>query len=243
MTRNRNRLLFSLLFVCVAYVCPAHHLLGWSQDGRIIAVAFFQLGFEADSADLQLVIQDLVTDEIVYQHSYDWSNPGAAGIDLEHDEGSITYEHIPMTIDEALSIVMTGDDRWTDGLTEHGIVAGGSDLQHFPLRTGGDEFRVLFRGNDVVQEGEPYPVIVESRNRGRKSITDLSTSENYALPSRRSFFGVLGCFVNPAGTRMAVCLSWDCYECSPTLYGCALNIGYDPDAYQDEDIGPLHWGH
>ena len=189
------------------------------------------------------MIQNLVTDEVVYQDSIGWSNPGAAGIDLDREAGSITYEHIPMSLDEALSIVMTGKDRWTGALAQHAIVVGGSDLQEFPLRTGDDEFRVLFRGNDVVREGEPYPVIVESRNRGRKSITDLSTSENYVLPSRSSFFDVLGCFVNPADTRMAVCLSWDCYECSPTLYGCALDIGYDPDAYQDEDIGPLHWGH
>jgi hypothetical protein len=120
-----------------------------------------------------------------------------------------------------------------------------TQLREFPLSMEEDDYRVLARRYDAVRPGESYPLVVQSRDMGRKAITDLSTNEHYVWPFLPEFFVVDGYLINPDHSRIVVVVRIQDPE-SPgewflSTYGCALYTGFRRDAYQSPEFVPSAW--
>ena len=207
--------------------------IGWSEDGTRFAYGWFATQrMITNGSQLTVIVQDLVTDEVLWQGGETWEESnvgGPGGGAVAPMKAPAAWQQLSGAIHEQLAIhAITRPDS-------------GGGLHTFPMENG-DSIQVYF---DVWErEGlVGYQVRAFSRNRGEKRISGesfdpgatVSREEGALSVTARPYdpeieIRVRGYVLNAHGTRMAVILSM---ITSPGRHypvfqaiGCHLHAGF-----------------
>lgn len=194
--------------------------IGWSENGEVFAFGWFATSIMINnSSHLQIVIQNLVTDEVLWQGWKDWEESNVGGPEdtsppAPRSPGK-AWELYYETAGEVLSAYEI-------------MVEGGTPFSSSPL-VDGDSLRaeLVPVGEDPemgISAGTFYEVFAYSSNRGEKRISGGEVEPGLEME-------VAGYVVNPHGSRMAVVLRkivpyisrYPTYE----VIGCHLRAGFE----------------
>lgn len=222
----KNYIFCLLLFMLCAVSLFSQTSLGWSRDGRIIAFASYDLGFEADSGKLTLIIQNLYNDEVLFHDDKTWDS------EYNYRTGESNDVNVPNHLEEALSVYTSENPAFNADMNRYGIILSKSTMDEFPLRLNEDAYRLTSADSVPYKEGNANPLVIQSDNLGRKSITDLARKPRH---TQGGYHQVVGYLLNPVKDRIAVVVKWGLngFYKDYSLYGCHLFAGFDPNAFPE----------
>ena len=83
MNGKSKLVLMLMIAISVTSPCYSFTVLGWSENGEIFAFAHNNLGFEADEGEFIIVVEDIVTDTILFSDKKTWSLSWMYGNDVD----------------------------------------------------------------------------------------------------------------------------------------------------------------
>lgn len=193
--------------------------IGWSEDGAAFAYGWFATSIMIqNSSHLQIVIQDLVTDEILWKGGETWEESNVGGPED-------TSPPAPRYPGKAWDLYY---ETAAEALHAYGIMEeGGTPFTSSPLVEGDSLWaEIVLMGEDPVvgiPAGAFYEVYAYSANRGEKRISGGETAPDIEME-------VAGYVVNPQGSRMAVVLQIVSFVSRYPVYeviGCHLKAGFE----------------
>ncbi|KAB2887864.1 MAG: hypothetical protein F9K32_18540 [Desulfobulbaceae bacterium] len=188
--------------------------IGWTRDGTYFAYGTFSYSMTIfNSSCIRVVVQDIVSDQVVWNFQNNWAESLAGDIVMYVPNSSeAAWKEIQATVEEPLY--------------QYQIETGGySKPAPFPLQSDGDELNIEITEQPEVDYTIPFEVRAVSNNLGVKRIFR-------SVRDPMSEISVLGYFPNPDGSRIAVIIAvsnvyYPPYATTYHVIGCHREFGFE----------------